>query len=89
LVTAQTSVAQGENDCRMKGHFRDGDIKSDYDARRPITDKIINSKDNNIGTILYGRPHYRNIMILKRVMFEQIKKEKEYTIIFCASGEMF
>ncbi len=83
LVTAQTRFAKGETDRWIKGYFRDADIKSSYDARRPITDKIIRSIENNVGTIIYGRPHYGKTMLLKRVMFEQIEKGEEYAAIYC------
>jgi hypothetical protein len=86
LVTAQTPVAKGETDCWVKRHFKDGDIKSGYDARRPVTDKIIDSVDKNFGTIVYGRPHYGKTTVLKRVMFEEIEKGG-YSIIFCEDVE--
>jgi hypothetical protein len=86
LVTAQTKHPKGEPDCWVRGYFRDADVKSGYDARRPTTDRIIDSLANNVGTILYGRPHYGKTMLLKRIMFEQIERGG-YAVIFCSEVE--
>ena len=80
LVSAMTEFGEGSRDCWKLGHFTDRDIKNGYDARRPITDKIINSIENNIGTIVYGKPYYGKSVILRRIMFEQI--DKGYAVIF-------
>jgi tetratricopeptide (TPR) repeat protein len=80
LVTSLTKFNRGSRDCWKLGYFRDEDIKNGYDARRPVTDEIISSIDNNIGTILYGKPYYGKSVILKRIMFEHI--DKGYAVVF-------
>jgi ABC-type cobalamin/Fe3+-siderophores transport system ATPase subunit len=75
-----TEFDNGSRDCWKEGYFRDEDIKSGYDVRRPITDNIIASLENNIGTIVYGKPYYGKSTILKRIMFELI--DKGYAVVF-------
>ena len=75
-------MALGSKDCWKIGYFRDEDIKSGYDVRRPITDDIIASiySNDNMGTILYGKPYHGKSVILKRIMFEMI--DKGYAVVF-------
>jgi hypothetical protein len=82
LVTIMTEFGAGNRDCWRIGYFRDEDIKSGYDARRPITDEIISSIEinGNTGTMLYGKPYYGKSVILKRIMFELI--DKGYVVVF-------
>ena len=78
-----TEFGVGGMDCWKIGYFRDEDIKSGYDARRPITDDVIasiDSNDNDTGTILYGKPYDGKSTILKRIMFEMI--DKGYAVVF-------
>jgi len=80
LVTIMTEFGRGSKDCWKLGFFRDEDIKSAYDARRPITTDIITSIENNVGTIVYGKPYYGKSIILKRIMFEMI--DNGYAIVY-------
>jgi hypothetical protein len=80
LVTIMTEFGRGSKDCWKLGFFRDEDIKSGYDARRPITADIITSIENNVGTIVYGKPYYGKSIILKRIMFEMI--DNGYAIVY-------
>ena len=81
LVTFNTMTELGtsSSDCWKIGYFSDEDIKSGHDARRPITDDIIASLEENIGTIVYGKPYYGKSIILKRIMFEMI--DKGYAVV--------
>ena len=88
LVTVSTLTVMSEGDrekCWKRGHFRDEEIKSGYDARRPITDDIISSIKDNLGTIVYGKEYYGKTIILKRIMFEMIENDG-YTAIYAGNG---
>jgi hypothetical protein len=76
LVTNNTITELGtsNSDFWKIGYFSDEDVKSGYDARRPITDDIIASIEKNVGTIVYGKPYYGKSIILKRIMFGMIDK---------------
>ena len=81
LVTEETEFKPGDKDCWKIGYFDEGDIKSDFDARRPITNMIMNSLRDNPGTILFGRSHYGKSMILQRIMIEEIENNMACVII--------
>ena len=85
LVTSLTKFEDGDTRCWLRGYFRDRDIKSGYDARRPITDEIINSIEENPGTMLFGDASSGKSMILTRIMFEEI--ENGYAVILAKSIE--
>jgi ABC-type multidrug transport system fused ATPase/permease subunit len=72
LFTPLTRFAKGNENCWKDVHFTVREIRSAYDARRPATNDIINSIDQNTGTILYGDSGSGKSMLLKRVMFEEI-----------------
>ena len=55
-------------------------MRNGYDARRPITDALIESIENNNATILFGEGYSGKSVILRRVMFEEI--EKGYAVVF-------
>jgi tetratricopeptide (TPR) repeat protein len=82
LMTVGTEFGIGSRDCWKDGFFRDEDIKSGYDARRPITDKIITSivYCSRIGTMVYGKPYYGKTLILKRIMLELI--DNGYAVVY-------
>jgi tetratricopeptide (TPR) repeat protein len=80
LYTSESKIRSGNSDCWIRGYFKDGDIKSGYDARRPITDKIIESVEKNDGTIVYGDPYTGKSVLLKRIIFELI--QKGYIVLF-------
>jgi tetratricopeptide (TPR) repeat protein len=85
LLTSLSTLGNGSRDCWKEGYLREEDVKNDYDARRPITDDIIASieDEKHIGTILFGDAYYGKSTILYRVMFEEI--EKGYSVIFTDS----
>ena len=87
LFTSLSTFGDGSRDCWKQGYLNKEDVKDDYDARRPITDDIIASieNENHIGTILFGDPYYGKSTILYRVMFEEI--ERGYSVIFTDSIE--
>lgn len=89
LITAFTEFPGGNRDCWKLGHFREEDIKNDYDARRPITNTILNSIEENVGTILYGKSHYGKSVILKRVMFEEIQNGSAVIFIDSVDGNAY
>jgi len=80
LFTAETEINPGEKDCWINGYFTDKEIKSGYDARIPLTDKIIESVENNYGTIVYGDPYTGKSILLKRIMLELI--QKGYVVLY-------
>ena len=82
LVTTLTPFRrEGSRKCWERGYFFDEDVRSGFDARRPIiTDNIIESIENNDGTILFGDAYYGKSVILRRVMFEEI--ERGYMVVF-------
>ena len=82
LVTTLTPFRrEGSRKCWERGYFFDEDVRSGFDARRPIiTDDIIESIENNDGTILFGDAYYGKSVILRRVMFEEI--ERGYMVVF-------
>lgn len=82
LVTSLTPFRrEGSRKCWERGYFFDEDVRSGYDARRPIiTDNVIESIENYDGTILFGDAYYGKSVILKRVMFEEI--ERGYVVVF-------
>lgn len=80
LVTSLTPAREGSRSCWKRGDFSDSDIMEGYDARRPITDAIIESVENNNATILFGDGYYGKSVILRRVMFEEI--ERGYAVAF-------
>ena len=83
LVTTLTPFRGegGSRKCWERGYFFDEDVRSGFDARRPIiTDNIIESIEKNDGTILFGDAHYGKSVILRRVMFEEI--ERGYVVVF-------
>jgi tetratricopeptide (TPR) repeat protein len=86
LVTSVKKYGIGDRGCWKKAYFRDADIKNGYDARRtPLTDDIIDSINNNVGTIVYGKPFHGKSLILKRIMFEEIE-ENGYAVVFTEAG---
>jgi hypothetical protein len=54
LITPNTDFSGGNSDCWQIGSFRDQDIKSGYDAKRDINEKIIEhlKNHNKKGTII-------------------------------------
>jgi hypothetical protein len=72
----------GDKSCWKSGFFTEREIKSNYDVRRLITDTILDSIEQNYGTMLYGRPYDGKTILLKRIMLEEIQKE-EYVVLFC------
>jgi hypothetical protein len=82
LYSSSTEFGEGNKECWQSGHFRNEDVKSGYDVRRSITDEIIASVENNVGTIVFGRPFYGKSVILKRVMIEEISRG--YAVLYCS-----
>ena len=80
LYTSESKIRSGNSDCWIRGYFKDGDTKSGYDARRLITDKIIESVEKNRGTIVYGDPYTGKSVLLKRLTFELI--QNGYIVLF-------
>lgn len=80
LITPLTSFNDGSKNCWKRGYLFDEDIKNRYNARRPVTDALIESIENNNATILFGEGYHGKSVILKRVMFEEI--EKGYAVVF-------
>jgi hypothetical protein len=74
-------IGKGSNDCWIKGRFTIADVKTGYDLRRTQTDEIINSVEQNIGTLLFGEAYSGKSTVLSRVMFEEIT-ERGYVVIF-------
>jgi hypothetical protein len=77
---------EGNTNCWIRGHFGYGDIRNGYDARRPITDAIIESVENNNATILFGDGYCGKSVILMRVALEEI--EREYAVLLGDSTDM-
>jgi tetratricopeptide (TPR) repeat protein len=80
IFTAESKFKPGNIDCWKDGEFTDRDIKSGYDARRPVTDEIIDSVEKNPGTIIYGDPYAGKSILLKRITFELI--QKDYVVLY-------
>lgn len=80
LVTAHTEFPSGNPSCWRQGYLTLADVKCGYDARRPITDKIMKGIEEEIGLVLYGKSFSGKSMILKRVMFEEI--ERGYAVLY-------
>ena len=74
LITTLTNIRAGSRDCWKEGYFTIEDVKSGYDARRPITDDILASIEGNLGTIIYAGPYEGKSVILKRLALEEIKR---------------
>ena len=81
LFTALTKFNEFDKNCWRYAHFTEREVRNGYDARRPITDDIINSVNKTAGTMLYGESGSGKSMLLKRVMFEEIDNNS-YTIVF-------
>lgn len=75
-------IGNGDKCCWKSGFFSEREIKSNYDVRRTITDTILESIEENFGTMLYGRPYDGKTILLKRIMLEEIQKQ-EYVVLFC------
>ncbi len=63
IYTSETKINSGNHDSWLLGHFSDREVKMGYDARRPVTDKIVESIENNYGTIVYGDPYTGRVRI--------------------------
>ena len=70
----------GNKNCWKTGFFTDREIKNGYDARRPITDTIIESIETNPGTVVYGDPYTGKSILLKRILFELL--QRDYVVLF-------
>lgn len=82
IWSQNTKIGNGDKNCWKLGYFSEREIKSNYDVRRPITDQILESIEDNFGTMLYGRPYDGKSTLLKRIMLEEIENEG-YVVIFC------
>jgi tetratricopeptide (TPR) repeat protein len=80
LLNNLTSFREPNRNCWKDAYFTEADIKEGYDARRPITDELLESVENNRGTLVDGRAHYGKSTLLKRIIIEEI--ERGYTILF-------
>ena len=61
IITSELKFNPGKKNCWVTGIFTDREIKSGYDARRPITEEIIDSIEKNHGTIIYGEPYTEKV----------------------------
>jgi hypothetical protein len=84
LVTASTPTGKADILCWEQMRFKDAEIKSDYYARRPMTDDVIDSVSRNEATIVYGDPYTGKSMLVKRVMFEMA--DRGYAVIYSDSA---
>jgi hypothetical protein len=82
IWSRNTIIGDGDKGCWKSGFFSEREIKNNYDVRRPITDTILESIEENFGTMLYGRPYDGKTILLKRIMLEEIQKE-EFVVLFC------
>jgi hypothetical protein len=74
LITSLSEFGKGDRNCWMDAYFSDADIKSGYDARRPITDDVIKSVESHEGTVVCGDAYLGKTTLIKRVMFELADK---------------
>jgi hypothetical protein len=82
IYSQNTEIPKGDKKCWQLGYFSEREIKSNYDVRRPIINQILESIEDNFGTIIYGRPYDGKSTLLKRIMLEEIESEG-YIVIFC------
>jgi len=82
IWSKNTMIGNGDTSCWESGFFTEREIKSNYDVRRHITDTILESIDENFGTMVHGRPYDGKTILLKRIMLEEIQKE-EYVVLHC------
>jgi tetratricopeptide (TPR) repeat protein len=85
LITSLSPFGVGDRNCWKDGYFSDADIKNGYDARRPVTDDIIKSIEENEGTIIYGDPYVGKSILVKRVIFEMVNNEG-YVVIYASDA---
>jgi len=80
MYTSLSKFKPGRVDCWFRGDFDYEEIMNGYDARRPVTDNIIKSIENNFGTIVYGNPYTGKSVLLKRIIIELV--QKGYVVLY-------
>jgi tetratricopeptide (TPR) repeat protein len=91
LITSEDykKIKSGKRNIWLEEYFDfdDGEIISGYDARRPLTDEVIKSIENNLGTIIFGDPYTGKSILLKRIVFELT--QRGYVVLFGDNIEAF
>lgn len=83
LLDNSTTFTNADFNCWKLGYFSEGDVHLNYDARRPITDNILDSISTNKCTMIYGKPFAGKSLILKRISKELI--DQGYAVLFVES----
>lgn len=84
IVTPLTKFNEGNKECWKDGFFTEEDVKSNYDARRQVTDTITdllnNKRRSTKGTIIFGDGYFGKTVLLQRIMLELI--HDDYCVIY-------
>jgi tetratricopeptide (TPR) repeat protein len=74
LYTNLTEYRQPNKNCWYDGYLTEADIKEGYDYRRPVTDDILTSLDNNRGIMIFGDGYFGKSTLVKRIIIEEIDR---------------